>query len=187
MRQIILLILLPFSVFGQIDYKRNQFDRITSKDSVIRIDWTLSSSKKTPLYFDHVVRFTNEIGDDIIGSEVYVDLFHNDDLVRIYKFKTADHIDNFITLDKPIKLKEGDKVYFIFRLISISNNESYIFNIEPILIMHKDKLNRELEKKSIVITEFKKKEVKHKSKKVSYRVKKNQKIGTEINGIIMNY
>jgi hypothetical protein len=40
---------------------------------------------------------------------------------------------------------------------------------------------------SDIFTEFKKKEVKHKSKKVSYRVKKNQKIGTEINGIIMNY
>jgi hypothetical protein len=185
MKYIILLILLPFTVFGQIDYNRNQFDRISNKDSIVRIDWTLSAPKKAPLYFDHVVRFTNETGDDMIGSQVYVELFHNDDLVRIYKFKTADHINNFITLDKPIKLKETDKVYFIFRLIPTSKNESYVFNIDPVLIMAKDKLNKQLEKKPVVVTEVKKKEVKHKSQKVSYRVKRNQEIGQEINGRIL--
>lgn len=184
MKHIILLILLPFTVFGQIDYNRNQFDRLSNKDSILIIDWTLSSPKKAPLYFDHVVNFTNELGDDIVGSKVYVELYHNTKLVRVYKFTTADQINNFITLDNPIKLRKGDKVFFIFHLIPKSNNESYVFNINPVLIMEKDKLNKELEKKPVVIVEEKKKEVKHKSQKVSYRVKRNQEIGSEINGRI---
>lgn len=150
MKAIITLILtFPLLVSAQIDYRRGQMDRITSKDSTVTIPWIMSAGENTPLYFDHVLRFYGD--DDIVGSTVDVYLFHNNDTVRCYKSKTSEHLENFITLDQPLKVKKGDKIYFVLKLKPRNTTESYMFNIEPILIMKDDKLNTQLTKKSVVL------------------------------------
>lgn len=136
MKTILLLLLLPLSVFGQIDYHFDQINKISNKDSVVTIDYIISSPKKAPLSLSLKVFFTNENFDDNIGSYVIVDLMHNNTLVRNYKLNTGDHINsNFIVLDydNAIKLKRGDQVSLVFTLIPRTENVNYIFTIKSVL------------------------------------------------------
>lgn len=137
---IILLILLSSSsVIAQIDYHYDQINEISTKDSIVKINWILSSPKKASLTFSQKVFFTNKGQDDLIGSNVVVYLCHNHkkniDTVRQYSLNTADHMNsNFIVLDldNAIKLKKKDKVYFTFHLKAKHMNESYVFTIKSV-------------------------------------------------------
>lgn len=158
----------PLLVSAQIDYHRGQMDRISSKDSTVTIPWIMSAGETTPLYFDHVLRFYGD--NDIVGSTVEVDLYQNNNKVRTYFSKTAEHLENFITLDQPLKVKQGDKIYFVLNLKPRTTSESYMFNIEPVLIMKVDKINTQLNKKSVVLAKQKKPIKKEVKMKRTYQV-----------------
>lgn len=181
-----LISLFPITVFSQIDYHRNQVDRISAKDSIVRIDWIIHTSKKAPLYFDHSLRFINENEDnDLVGSTVKVELFHNDQLVKTYSARTAEHIENFIILDQPINLNKNDKVYFVFTLIRRHKNESYLFTIDsriPIAKEIKSNQAKSIITSPVISKSIKEPKYKSYSTKRFLKMKRNQKIGSEING-----
>lgn len=175
---IAMLILFPKLLKAQIDYRQHPTE-ITRKDSVVRIDWLLNSPEKCDINFNHYVNFININNDKKYGSTVVVELYHNNRYVRNYIFETGDNMYNRIYLHQPLKIRKGDNIHFIFKLRAFENNEKYVFNI-----FQDSKINKN--KQQVVATSIVKKrpvkEIKHKSKSVSYRPKRNQQIGSEING-----
>lgn len=125
---IIFLLISPLIALGQIDY-RQKMDYISTKDSVLRIDWLLRSPEKCQIDFNHYVKFFNTIDNEDYGSIVLVELYHNDKFVRNYEFRAGDDYTNRIYLHNPLSLKKGDNVYFIFKLKGLADNEEYVFNI----------------------------------------------------------
>jgi ribosomal protein S28E/S33 len=125
---IILLLLGSVSGLAQIDYQAYP-EILSSKDSVLVIDWVTSSPKKCPLDFNHLINFINLGKDNVIGSKVRVEIFQNKDTIRSFTFPVGDNIANRIYTYESINLKKGDRIYLIFHLRAKSTNEEYVFNI----------------------------------------------------------
>jgi uncharacterized protein YegP (UPF0339 family) len=125
---LILVIFLSTKIYSQIDYQAHP-EILSSKDSVLIVEWLSSSPKKSPLDFNHLVNFINLGKENVIGSKVRVEIFQNKDTIRSFTFPVGDHIANRIYTYKSINLKKGDRVYLRFHLLAKSSNEEYVFNI----------------------------------------------------------
>lgn len=125
---IILLLLSTTSAMGQIDYHAHP-QKISNKDSIVSIEWLMSSPQKCPIDFNHLVNFINTKSETITNSKVTVELYHNEKLVRDFVFPVGDGIANRIYTFEPINLRKGDHVYFIFKLSPTTDDEEYVFNI----------------------------------------------------------
>lgn len=126
--KITVLLLISSTATAQIDYHAYP-QTIDSKQSIVKIDWLTSSPKKCPIDFNHLVNFITTKNIPATGSTVTVDLYHNQNLVRSFTFPVGDLIANRIYTYKPINLREGDHVYFIFKLNAKTEGEEYVFNI----------------------------------------------------------
>lgn len=126
---IILLILLSTSsAVAQIDYKAYP-QIIDVKHPIVKIDWLTSCPKNTPIDFNHLVNFINTKNDNVYSSKVTVSLYQNNKLVRSFIFPVGDGNVNRIYTYKPLNLREGDHVYFLFTLSPSTDDEQHVFNI----------------------------------------------------------
>lgn len=128
MRLLFISIFISNLAFGQIDYHAYP-QTISSKDSIVKVEWLTSSPRKCQLDFNHLVNFISTKNTPAFSSTVSVELHHNQNLVRSFTFPVGDHIANRIYTYKPINLREGDHVYLIFKLNSKSEGEEYVFNL----------------------------------------------------------
>lgn len=113
---------------SQIDYSAHP-ETISSENKIVRVDWLKSTPRNCQIDFNHLVNFINVKNDQTFNSKVVIELYQNDELIRSFIFPTGDHIANRIYVGEAIKLRKGDKVYFIFRLAPTTTNEEYVFNI----------------------------------------------------------
>ena len=133
MKAIILLILLPISVFSQIDY-RSHPQTISNQDSIIRIDWLVSSPKVCQIGFNHLVNFLpmkNENPNTTVSVELYQKKKYNKKkkkLIRHFEFSVGEFANRIYTYDD-LNLKRGNNVYFVFKLNPKGKDEQYVFNI----------------------------------------------------------
>lgn len=124
----IILVLLSFSVFGQIDYPRG-LEFISTKNSEVTITWIKEASKDVPLYFNQQIAFVNAENDKILNSKVLVTINHNNRHFKAFEFIVGDGRISHIYTINPIKLKKGDNVTLNLKLISNTENENYVFSI----------------------------------------------------------
>src|ERR1041385_5455033 len=123
-----ILLLVSTVANSQIDYQPYP-QTIDYQQSMVRIDWLKSSPRKCQIDFNHLVNFISTTNTPASGSTVTVDLYHNQNLVRSFTFPVGDGITNRIYTYKPIFLREGDQIYFIFKLYCTVDGERYVFNI----------------------------------------------------------
>jgi hypothetical protein len=191
---IAMLILLPKLLKAQIDYHFDQINEISNKDSIVTIDYIISSPKREQLPLSLIVFFVNKNGDNLIGSYVNVRLLHNNKLVDKYTLNAADHIrSNYIILDhaNAINLKKGDKVSLEFTLLLKTKNDKFDFMIKSVNETDNE-TQKKVEKYALTANTkpmIEKKEIKTKSwdsNKPSPELKKQRRLNTIaaiINGI----
>jgi|GEM_PF-4240789 len=122
------LLVQSLTVHAQIDYSAHP-ESISSSNKVVRVDWLRSTPRNCQIDFNHLVNFINAKNDQSFNSKVTVELYHNDELIRSFIFPTGDRINNRIYVGEAINLKKGDRVYFMFKLATTSQEEEYVFNI----------------------------------------------------------
>jgi len=127
---IILLILTPLLSLAQVSYNLNQYDVISSKDSIVTIDWITQSSHTQKLDLNLYINFINQANsEDFIGTYIIVNLILNEEIINTFNFKAADHITNNVVSYNYVTLKPKDHLYFKFTLIPKSNDDSYIITM----------------------------------------------------------
>lgn len=176
---ITLLVLLSSTAVAQIDYHAHP-QIISNKDSVIVIDWLVSSPKKCPIGFNHLVNFLPMVNENP-NTTVGVELYQNKKLLRSFNFSVGDHANRIYTYED-LNLKRGDHVYLVFTLRAKLPNEQYVFNVyeEPraavkTVIVIKDN--------GVRVSDVKPKVVKYKNISIAQSRRNMRKpIGQEING-----
>ena len=102
---------------------------ISTENKLIKVNWINSSTKKCAIDLNHFVVFNNVESDRVTGSTVEVGLYKNRTLIKAYVFAAGDGIFNRIYTSELLQLKKGDSIYFIFKLLSVTAKEEYVFNI----------------------------------------------------------
>jgi hypothetical protein len=121
-------VFLALPSMAQIDYSAHP-ETISSTNRAVRVDWLRSTPRNCKIDFNHLVNFINVNNDQTYNSKVNVELYHNNNMIKIFTFPTGDQIGNRIYVGEAINLKKGDKVYFLFKLVPTTHNEEYVFNI----------------------------------------------------------
>lgn len=116
------------SAAAQIDYVAHP-DYISDKNKTLKISWINSSPINCIIDFNHFVEFHNVQGDRMTGSKVQVVLYKNEEPVKSYLFSTGSGILNRIYVPKPVPLRKGDSLYFVFTLVPETEHEEFVFNI----------------------------------------------------------
>ncbi len=141
MKRIISTILWMLSIiawaYAQVDYLPMP-ELISSENIIQKITWIKSAPGKISEKFDHLVVFLNVDNDQINGSKVDIQLFHNRKMINSFLFNVGDGIYNRIYLSEAVNLKKGDSLWFLFQLHPIEANETYVFNIYKERINHRN-------------------------------------------------
>lgn len=127
---ILLLLLSGSSAVAQIVAYQGYHITIESKNPVADIVWIDSSPIECIVGFEHLVDFINTNSDYVFEkSKVSLTIFHNNKKIKTIELKTG--IENKINThsSEDIKLKIGDNVHLVFKLIPETQNEKYVFNI----------------------------------------------------------
>lgn len=129
----ILLLLMPLSIMAQPDYNYNQIGLISTKSPIKKIMWIKQSQIKQSISFDHMIFFIKDSNsDDLIGDEITLKIFHNNELIHTKDYVTVSEAPVRINLYDQILLKKNDSIYLEFTLKPNPNNTpiSYMINIQ---------------------------------------------------------
>lgn len=133
---IFLIISLNFgitSLMAQPDYNYNQIGLISTNAPIKKIMWIKQSQFKQSVEFDHLLFFVkNSNSDDLIGDEVTLKIYHNNEVIHTKDYVTVSEAPVRINLYDKILLKKNDSLYLEFTLKPNPNNStiSYMINIQ---------------------------------------------------------
>lgn len=173
-----ILILLPLTVFAQIDYPGG-LEKISTKNPHVRITWILDASREVPLYFNKKITFISTKSEDLSTSRIIATIRHNGHDFKSFEFKVGDGLVNHLDTSNPIKLSRGDSVTIHFFLIPATPEEEYVFSIyeqksvsSPIV----KSTSVTTVKKQVVVTSDKPKKFKMTTSKELKRIRRNRTI-----------